>query len=285
MITYKQLCEKLFDGTFGRKNIQDETLEVLQHLGKMVDSRKVKENRITLRNGIFVLVKRPMTAVNTGYLIVQIVDDNDSGRIQNNSVNGKIIKNYGGNDFKVGSSIELGVVDTMAISQDNKRYYVVYPSSYQPPPSIDDDDVADKIDDVGDDLKDVEKSLKGLEKNVDKKKSVDDKTAAFLSKIKSMESAFTEKYLSNGDIEEMIDSIKKRLEGRSDSDARGMLKLVVDIEKTFQEKGRLHPNSVIALQRISSGVGGSWGKNSPDWDGKPPSGRVVSYPPPPSQYS
>jgi len=285
VITYKQLCEKLFDGTFGRKNIQDETLEVLQHLGKMVDSRKVKENRITLRNGIFVLVKRPMTAVNTGYLIVQIVDDNDSGRIQNNSVNGKIIKNYGGNDFKVGSSIELGVVDTMAISQDNKRYYVVYPSSYQPPPSIDDDDVADKIDDVGDDLKDVEKSLKGLEKNVDKKKSVDDKTAAFLSKIKSMESAFTEKYLSNGDIEEMIDSIKKRLEGRSDSDARGMLKLVVDIEKTFQEKGRLHPNSVIALQRISSGVGGSWGKNSPDWDGKPPSGRVVSYPPPPSQYS
>ena len=285
MITYKQLCEKLFDGTFGRKNIQDETLEVLQHLGKMVDSRKVKENRITLRNGIFVLVKRPMTAVNTGYLIVQIVDDNDSGRIQNNSVNGKIIKNYGGNDFKVGSSIELGVVDTMAISQDNKRYYVVYPSSYQPPPSIDDDDVADKIDDVGDDLKDVEKSLKGLEKNVDKKKSVDDKTAAFLSKIKSMESAFTEKYLSNGDIEEMIDSIKKRLEGRSDSDARGMLKLVVDIEKTFQEKGRLHPNSVIALQRISSGVGGSWGKNSPDWDGKPPSGRVVSYPPPPSQYA
>ena len=284
MITYKQLCEKLFDGTFGRKNIQDETLEVLQHLGKMVDSRKVKENRITLRNGIFVLVKRPMTAVNTGYLIVQIVDDNDSGRIQNNSVNGKIIKNYGGNDFKVGSSIELGVVDTMAISQDNKRYYVVYPSSYQPPPSIDDDDVADKIDDVGDDLKDVEKSLKGLEKNVDKKKSVDDKTATFLSKIKSMESAFTEKYLSNGDIEEMIDSIKKRLEGRSDSDARGMLKLVLDIEKTFQEKGRLHPNSVIALQRISSGVGGSWGKNSPDWDGKPPSGRVVSYPPPPSQY-
>ena len=52
MITYKQLCEKLFDGTFGRKNVQDETLEVLQHLGKMVDSRKVKENRITLRNGI-----------------------------------------------------------------------------------------------------------------------------------------------------------------------------------------------------------------------------------------
>jgi hypothetical protein len=285
VITYKQLCEKLFDGTFGRRNEQDEALEVLQDLGKLVDSRKVKENRITLRNGIFVLVKRPMTAVNTGYLIVQIVDDNDSGRIQNNSVNGKIIKNYGGNDFKVGSSIELGVVDTMAISQDNKRYYVVYPSSYQPPPSIDDDDVADKIDDVGDDLKDVEKSLKGLEKNVDKKKSVDDKTAAFLSKIKSMESAFTEKYLSNGDIEEMIDSIKKRLEGRSDSDARGMLKLVVDIEKTFQEKGRLHPNSVIALQRISSGVGGSWGKNSPDWDGKPPSGRVVSYPPPPSQYS
>ena len=285
MITYKQLCEKLFDGTFGRKNIQDETLEVLQHLGKIVDSRKVKENRITLRNGIFVLLKRPMTAVNTGYLIAKVVDDSGAGRIQSNSVNAKIIKNYGGNDFKVGSPIELNVFDTMAVSEDNKRYYVVYPSSFQQPSNDDDDDVADKIDDVGDDLKDVEKSLKGLEKNVDKKKSVDDKTAAFLSKIKSMESTFTEKYLSTDEIEEMIDSIKNRLEGRSDSDARGMLKLVLNIEKTFQKKGRLHPNAVIALQRISSGVGGSWGKNSPDWDGKPPSGQVVSYPPPPSQYS
>ena len=283
MITYKQLCEKLFDGTFGRKNIQDEALEVLQELGKVVDSRKVKENRITLRNGIFVLIKRPMTAVRTGYLIAKVVNDDGDATGQ---VDAKIIRNYGGNDFKVGSSIDLDVNDAMAVSEDNKRYYVVYPSSFQQPSSDDDDDVADKIDDVGDDLKDVEKSLKGLEKNVDKKKSVDDKTAAFLSKIKSMESkTFTEKYLSNDDIEEMIDSIKKRLEGRSDSDAKGMLKLVLDIEKTFQEKGRLHPNAVIALQRISSGVGGSWGRNSPDWDGKPPSGQVVSYPPPPSQYT
>ena len=221
-----------------------------------------------------------MTAVRTGYLIAKVVDDS-----QNKTVDAKIIRNYGGNDFKVGSPIELNVFDAMAVSEDNKRYYVVYPSSFKQP-SSDDDDVADKIDDVGDDLKDVEKSLKGLGKTVDKKQSDDDKTAAFLSKIKSMESkTFTEKNLSNDDIEEMIDSIKDRLEGRTDSDARGMLKLVLDIEKTFQEKGRLHPNAVIALQRISSGVGGSWGKNSPDWDGKPPSGRVVSYPPPPSQYS
>ena len=282
MITYKQLCEKLFDGTFGRKNIQDEALEVLQELGKVVDSRKVKENRITLRNGIFVLLKRPMTAVNTGYLIAKIDDDSGDATGQ---VDAKIIRNYGGNDFKVGSPIELNVFDAMAVSEDNKRYYVVYPSSFQQPSNDDDDDVADKIDDVGDDLKDVEKSLKGLGKTVDKKKSVDDKTAAFLSKIKSMESTFTEKYLSTDEIEEMIDSIKNRLEGRSDSDAKGMLKLVLNIEKTFQKKGRLHPNAVIALQRISSGVGGSWGKNSPDWDGKPPSGQVVSYPPPPSQYS
>ncbi len=282
MITYKQLCEKLFDGTFGRRNEQDEALEVLQDLGKLVDSRKVKENRITLRNGVFVLLKRPMTAVRTGYLIAKVVNDDGDATGQ---VDAKIIRNYGGNDFKVGEKIDLDVNDAMAVSEDNKRYYVVYPSSFQQPSSDDDDDVADKIDDVGDDLKDVEKSLKGLGKTVDKKKSNDDKTAAFLSKIKSMESAFTEKYLSKPDIQEMIDSIKKRLEGRSDSDARGMLKLVKDIEKTFQEKGRLHPNAVIALQRISSGVGGSWGRNSPDWDGKPPSGRVVSYPPPPSQYS
>ena len=285
MITYKQFCEKLFDGTFSRKSVQDESLEVLQQLGKMVDSRKVRENKIALRNGIFVLLKRPMTAVRTGYLIAKVVDDSGMGSIQNKTVDAKIIRNYGGNDFKVGGKIDLNVFDAMAVSQDNKRYYVVYPSTHQEPEK-DDDDVADKVDDVGDELKDVQKSLKGLEKTVDKKQSDDDKTAAFLSKIKSMESkTFTEKYLSNGDIEEMIDSIKKRLEGRSDSDARGMLQLVKDIARTFQEKGRLHPNSVIVLQRISSGVGGSWGKNSPDWDGKPPSGQVVSYPPPPSQYS
>ena len=53
-------------------------MEVLQNLGKIVDSRKVYEHRITLRTGVFVLIKRPMTAVGEGYVIVQVIEDGGS---------------------------------------------------------------------------------------------------------------------------------------------------------------------------------------------------------------
>ena len=44
--------------------------------------------------------------------------------------------------------------------------------------------------------------------------------------------------------------------GRKDSDAKGMLRLTKDIEKTLKLEGRLHPNSVVAIQRIATGVSG-----------------------------
>ena len=91
MITYKTFMEKLFDGQFVRKSEQDEAMEVLQSLGKFVDSRKVREDRMALRNEIFVLVKRPMTAKGTGYLIAQVVDDSGGSGIDN-EVDAKIRK-------------------------------------------------------------------------------------------------------------------------------------------------------------------------------------------------
>jgi len=126
MITYKTFMEKLFDGQFVRKSEQDEAMEVLQSIGKFVDSRKVNEDRMALRNEIFVLVKRPMTAKGTGYLIAQVVDDSGGSGIDA-EVDAKIIKNYGGNDYKVGENINISIVDSLAVSQDNKRWYVVYP--------------------------------------------------------------------------------------------------------------------------------------------------------------
>ena len=175
MITYKTFMEKLFDGQFVRKSEQDEAMEVLQSIGKFVDSRKVSEDRMALRNEIFVLVKRPMTAKGTGYLIAQVVDDSGGSGIDNAEVDAKIIKNYGGNDYKVGENINISIVDSLAVSQDNKRWYVVYPSRHPQSSTGGGADVSYKVNDVGDD-EDLEKSVE---------KDDDEKASAFLSKLKA----------------------------------------------------------------------------------------------------
>ena len=91
--------------------------------------------------------------------------------------------------------------------------------------------------------------------------------------------------MSNDEIQDLIDSIKDKLKFRKDSDAKGMYKLTKEIEKTFKKDGKLHPGSVVAIMRIATGVAGSWGKNSKDWTGKSPSGRLNKYPPSPTQYA
>ena len=166
--------EKLFDGQFVRKSEQDEAMEVLQSIGKFVDSRKVSEDRMALRNEIFVLVKRPMTAKGTGYLIAQVVDDSGGSGIAA-EVDAKIIKNYGGNDYKVGENINISIVDSLAVSQDNKRWYVVYPPRHPQSSTGGGADVSYKVNDVGDD-EDLEKSVE---------KDDDEKASAFLSKLKA----------------------------------------------------------------------------------------------------
>lgn len=128
MKTYTQLkhsiAEKLFDGEFYKKTTQDEALEVLQQIGKIVDSRKVRENHLALREGVFVLIKRPMTAIGEGYLVVVVVEGSIT---KEGDAEAKVVKNYGGNDFRVGSLIPISNADVMGVSEDNKRFYVVYP--------------------------------------------------------------------------------------------------------------------------------------------------------------
>ena len=277
MMRFKFFCEKIFDGNFNKKSEQDEAMEQLQLLGKMVDSRKVREDRIALRNGIFVLFKRPMSALESGFIIAQIVDDSISPAVGTRLVSAKIIKNYSApSDFRVGSSVELSVIDALAVSDDNKRYYIVYPAKYE----------MSSVDDA-----DSPKNGNGKKKDKDDDDSVSiitkgDDEKSMMQKIKAMEGKkLFEKYLSNDEIQDLIDSIKSKLKNRTDTDARGMYNLTKDIEKTLKVKGKLHPNSVIAIQRIATGVAGSWGKNSKDWTGKPPSGRLNKYPPSPTQYA
>ena len=260
---FKFFCEKIFDGNFYKKSEQDEAMEQLQILGKMVDSRKVREDRIALRNGIFILFKRPMTALESGFIIAQVVDDSISPTVNTRLVSAKIIKNYSAPpDFRVGSSIELSVIDALAVSDDNKRYYIVYPAKHE----------MSSVDDA-----DSPKNGNGKKKDNDDDDSVsiitkNDDAKSMMQKIRAMESnKLFEKYLSNDEIQDLIDSIKDKLENRKDKDARGMLKLTKNIEKTFQSKDKLHPASVVSVMRIATGIAGEWGKNAKDWDGSPPS--------------
>ena len=169
MITYSQLkkniSEKIFDGKFYKKSTQDEALEVLQQFDKIVDSRKVREDRLALREGVYVLIKRPMTAIGEGYLVGIIIKGIEK---EFGDAEAKIIKSYGGNDFRVGSTISISYVDVMAVSEDNKRFYIVYPiptetETYRDPdPDPDPDPKADKKDNGGD--TDADKQMGMLKK-------------------------------------------------------------------------------------------------------------------------
>ena len=277
------LYEKLFDGSFYTKSYQEEALELLQTVGKMVDGRKVNAERMTLRNKVYALVQRPMTSIGSGYLIVMVTDDGsvdhaqateitinpvEESTVENQrEVEAKIVRNINASSsMSVGTVINISSADCLAVSEDNKRYYLTYIPDNKPKPQSEPDDVEDALDDVTGDMGDVKKSLKNLEKKVAKE-------------------SIQEKYLSNDEIQDLIDSIKSKLKNRTDSDAKGMYKLTKDMEKTLKAKGKLHPNSVIAIQRIATGVAGKWGVNSKDWTGKPPSGRLNKYPPPPSKYA
>jgi len=88
----------------------------------------------------------------------------------------------------------------------------------------------------------------------------------------------TEKGLSNTDIQDLIDRARSSAKGVADDDEKSteekergkeVVDWVNDVEKTFSDKGKLHPNSVNGLMRIVSGVGsGRYGRSNP------PDGRV-----------
>lgn len=277
----ENLYEKLFDGKFERKTYQHEALEFLQSVGKIVDGRKINVEKLTLRNGVFALIKRPMTASGTGYFIVKVIDDGSGSQqeseitinpriesfIESLEVQAKVVKNYSGPaSLSAGKSIYITNEDCHAVSEDNKRYYLTFIPDHKPK---DDEvsDVEDAIGDFEDEMKDVKKSVKKIEKTVKK------------------ESYLFEKSLSNDEIQDLIDGIKKKLKNRTDKNAQGILKLTKAIEKTFKNRGSLHPMSVVTIMRISNSIAGKWGKNSKDWTGKPPSGRLNKYPPSPSVYA
>ena len=159
---WANIREKTFDGEFYKKTIQDETLEVLQDIGRVVDSRKVMEDQLRLREGVFVLIKRPMTAIGEGYLMMLIVEGSYSDQ---SNAEAKVVKNYGGNDFKVGSVISISTTDVMAVSEDNMRFYIIYPSQADQaaPPTIPSNGKVNKKK-AGDDDDDVIKAMGKLRK-------------------------------------------------------------------------------------------------------------------------
>ena len=93
----------------------------------------------------------------------------------------------------------------------------------------------------------------------------------------------TEKSLSNDDLQDLIDRARSAAEDVEDDDEKSseekkraaeVLDWIADVETTFKDENKLHPNTVNGLSRIVTGVGsGRYG-----WT-KKPDGTV------PSNYS
>ena len=93
-------------------------------------------------------------------------------------------------------------------------------------------------------------------------------------------SNLTEKGLSNFELDDLIDRAKKAAEAVVDDDektseeksrASEILDWISDVEETFSDEGKLHPNTVNGLMRIVTGANSGrygWTKKG---DGKVPS--------------
>ena len=88
----------------------------------------------------------------------------------------------------------------------------------------------------------------------------------------------TEKSLSNNDLDDLIKRARSSAQGVIDDDeksteeknrAKEVSKWVDDVEQTFKDENKLHPNSVNGLMRVVAGVGsGRYGRS------QRPDGRV-----------
>lgn len=88
----------------------------------------------------------------------------------------------------------------------------------------------------------------------------------------------TEKGMSNDEIQDLINRARSSAQGVVDDDtksteekerAKEVIDWVNDVEETFKDEGKLHPNSVNGLSRVVAGVGsGRYGRSNP------PDGRV-----------
>ena len=88
----------------------------------------------------------------------------------------------------------------------------------------------------------------------------------------------TEKGLSNTDIQDLIDRARSSAQGVVDDDTKSteekergkeVVDWVNDVEETFKDENKLHPNTIRGMFRIVAGVGsGRYGRSNP------PDGRV-----------
>ena len=93
-----------------------------------------------------------------------------------------------------------------------------------------------------------------------------------------------EKQLEPSEIEDLIDYIQSKLRGRSDKNARSIIRLMRGFEETLRSTDRLPVNAVITIMRTSAGLNGKWGKASSGWSDKG-DGSIPPFPPSPTRHA
>ena len=93
-----------------------------------------------------------------------------------------------------------------------------------------------------------------------------------------------EKQLKPNEIQDLIDDIYSKLRGRSDKNARSIMRLMRGFEETLRSTDRLPVNAVITIMRTSAGLNGKWGKASSGWSGKG-DGSIPPFPPSPTRHA
>ena len=93
-----------------------------------------------------------------------------------------------------------------------------------------------------------------------------------------------EKQLKPNEIQDLIDDIYSKLRGRSDKNAKSIMRLMRGFEETLRSTDRLPVNAVITIMRTSAGLNGKWGKASSGWSDKG-DGSIPPFPPSPTRHA
>jgi hypothetical protein len=93
-----------------------------------------------------------------------------------------------------------------------------------------------------------------------------------------------EKQLEPSEIHDLIDDIYSKLRGRSDKNARSIIRLMRGFEETLRSTNRLPVNAVNTIMRTSAGLNGKWGKASSGSSGKG-DGSIPPFPPSPTRHA
>ena len=93
-----------------------------------------------------------------------------------------------------------------------------------------------------------------------------------------------EKQLEPNEIQDLIDDIQSKLRGRSDKNARSIMRLMRGFEETLRSTDRLPVNAVITIMRTSADLNGKWGNASSGWSDKG-DGSIPPFPPSPTRHA